>query len=49
MPINRRENEGIAEHHGRGKELLAGFAAAELDKYLGKGGGDGCGHGGGGE
>jgi hypothetical protein len=29
-----REAEGIAGHHELGKELLAGFAAAECDKLF---------------
>ncbi len=29
--------EGIAEHHALGKELLAGFAAAEVDKHFDSG------------
>src|SRR5580698_8135752 len=31
---HHRENEGITEHHELGKEMLAGFAAAEVDKHL---------------
>ena len=37
MYEHHRENEGIVEHHELGKEMLAGFAAAELDKHLEKG------------
>jgi hypothetical protein len=37
MYEHHRENEGITEHHELGKELLAGFAAAELEKHLEKG------------
>ena len=37
MYEHHRENEGITEHHELGKELLAGFATAELDKHLEKG------------
>jgi Protein of unknown function (DUF3759) len=33
-----REREGIAEHHELGKELLASFAAAEVDKHFQQGG-----------
>jgi len=29
-----RESEGITEHHELGKEMLAGFAAAECDKLF---------------
>ena len=29
-----RQKEGIAEHHALGKEMLAGFAAAEVEKFL---------------
>jgi hypothetical protein len=29
-----RENEGITEHHELGKEMVAGFAAAEVDKHF---------------
>ena len=34
MYEQHRENEGITEHHELGKELLAGFATAEVDKHL---------------
>ncbi|HEY6495977.1 MAG TPA: DUF3759 domain-containing protein [Trebonia sp.] len=37
MYEHHRENEGITEHHELGKEMLAGFAAAELDKHVEKG------------
>jgi hypothetical protein len=37
MYEHHREREGIAEHHALGKELLAGFAAAEVDKHLDSG------------
>ena len=37
MYEHHREAEGITEHHELGKELLAGFATAELDKHLEKG------------
>ena len=37
MYEHHREAEGITEHHELGKELLAGFACAELDKHLEKG------------
>jgi hypothetical protein len=36
MYEHHRENEGITEHHELGKELLAGFATAEVDKHLQK-------------
>ena len=29
-----REREGITEHHELGKEMVAGFAAAEVDKHF---------------
>lgn len=29
-----REREGIREHHELGKEMVAGFAAAEVDKHF---------------
>jgi hypothetical protein len=29
-----REREGIVEHHELGKEMLAGFAVAEIDKHF---------------
>src|SRR5580698_9115501 len=31
---HHREREGIVEHHELGKEMLAGFAAAEIDKHF---------------
>jgi hypothetical protein len=31
---HHREREGIGEHHTLAKELLAGFAAAEVDKHF---------------
>jgi hypothetical protein len=34
MYEHHRENEGITEHHELGKELLAGFATAEVDKHF---------------
>ncbi|MGH3169013.1 MAG: DUF3759 domain-containing protein [Trebonia sp.] len=34
MYEHHRENEGITEHHELGKELIAGFAAAEVDKHF---------------
>jgi Protein of unknown function (DUF3759) len=34
---HHREREGIVEHHALGKELLAGFAAAEVDKHFDSG------------
>jgi hypothetical protein len=37
MYEHHREREGIIEHHALGKELLAGFAAAEVDKHLDSG------------
>jgi hypothetical protein len=37
MYEHHREREGIAEHHELGKDLLAGFAAAEVDKHFGSG------------
>jgi hypothetical protein len=37
MYEHHREREGIAEHHSLGKELLAGFAAAEVDKHFDSG------------
>jgi len=36
MYEHHREAEGITEHHELGKEMLAGFASAELDKHLEK-------------
>ena len=35
--LSRDEREGIVEHHSLGKELLAGFAAAEVDKHFDSG------------
>ena len=37
MYEHHREREGIVEHHELGKELLAGFAAAEIDKHFEEG------------
>ncbi len=37
MYEHHREREGIVEHHSLGKELLAGFAAAEVDKHFDSG------------
>jgi hypothetical protein len=37
MYEHHREREGIVEHHALGKELLAGFAAAEVDKHFDSG------------
>ena len=37
MYEHHRENEGITEHHELGKELLAGFVTAEVEKHLEKG------------
>jgi len=37
MYEHHREREGIVEHHSLGKELLAGFAAAEVDKHFDQG------------
>jgi Protein of unknown function (DUF3759) len=37
MYEHHREREGIVEHHSVGKELLAGFAAAEVDKHFDSG------------
>jgi uncharacterized protein DUF3759 len=34
MYESHREAEGITEHHELGKELIAGFAAAEVDKHF---------------
>src|ERR1700733_13379954 len=34
---HHREREGIVEHHSLGKEMLAGFAAAEIDKHFDEG------------
>jgi len=35
---HHREREGIPEHHELAKELLGGFAAAEVDKHFEGGG-----------
>jgi hypothetical protein len=37
MYEHHREREGITEHHTLGKELLAGFAVAEVDKHFDNG------------
>jgi Protein of unknown function (DUF3759) len=37
MYEHHREREGIFEHHALGKEMLAGFAAAEVDKHFDSG------------
>jgi hypothetical protein len=37
MYEHHREREGIVEHHTLGKELLASFAAAEVDKHFDSG------------
>lgn len=37
MYEHHREQEGITEHHELGKELLAGFATAEVDKHFERG------------
>jgi len=37
MYEHHREREGITEHHALGKELIAGFAAAEVDKHFEQG------------
>lgn len=37
MYEHHREREGIDEHHALGKEVLAGFAAAEVDKHFDSG------------
>jgi hypothetical protein len=34
MYEHHREREGIVEHHELGKELIAGFALAEIDKHF---------------
>jgi hypothetical protein len=34
MYEHHREREGITEHHELGKELLAGFAAGEVEKHF---------------
>jgi hypothetical protein len=34
MYEHHREREGIPEHHELAKELLAGFAAAEIEKHF---------------
>ena len=37
MYEHHREREGIVEHHQLGKELIASFAAAEVDKHFERG------------
>ena len=37
MYEHHREREGIPEHHELAKELLAGFAAAEIEKHFDEG------------
>jgi hypothetical protein len=37
MYEHHREREGIPEHHELAKELLMGFAAAEVDKHFERG------------
>jgi len=37
MYEHHREREGITEHHELGKEILAGFAVAEVDKHFDRG------------
>ena len=37
MYEHHREREGLSEHHALGKELIAGFAAAEVDKHFEQG------------
>jgi hypothetical protein len=37
MYEHHREREGIPEHHELAKELLAGFATAEVDKHFDRG------------
>jgi hypothetical protein len=37
MYEHHREREGITEHHELGKEMLAGFASAEVDKHFERG------------
>jgi Protein of unknown function (DUF3759) len=37
MYEHHREREGITEHHALGKEMLAGFAMAEVDKHFDQG------------
>jgi len=37
MYEHHREREGIPEHHELAKELLAGFATAEVDKHFDQG------------
>jgi len=37
MYEHHREREGITGHHELGKELIAGFAAAEVDKHFEQG------------
>jgi hypothetical protein len=34
MYEHHREREGITEHYALGKEMLAGFAVAEIDKHF---------------
>ena len=34
MYEHHREREGIREHHELGKEMLAGFAVAEIEKHF---------------
>src|ERR1700685_3030443 len=34
MYEHHREREGIVEHHELGKEMLAGFAVAEIEKHF---------------
>jgi hypothetical protein len=37
MYEHHRENEGYTEHHELAKEMLAGFATAEVDKHFERG------------
>jgi hypothetical protein len=37
MYEHHREREGIPEHHELAKELIAGFATAEVDKHFDQG------------
>jgi hypothetical protein len=37
MYEHHREREGITEHHELAKELLAGFAATEVDRHFDRG------------
>jgi hypothetical protein len=37
MYEHHREREGIVEHHALGKEMMAGFALAEVDKHFDEG------------